>query len=401
MKVVESNDLFEYLKETIPEFSDPHQIKLLYGDFSHLRYTNPESWFRKISIWKKTLTLAAQKGFLGSSIFSVNHSVLSACLEYHGIQPLCLKHVIDSINNPNELKNDGLLSYISEILSTLFISSKIQNPNHDDIITFRWILIDESKHLSSIMSCISGLECIMSKKDLLDLINKDRKARGFKEVLSDIDLNELVKAILEEKCLKEYIIDHNGEKKNFYLTPGLSIHERVASDILQLKEAKALLIHSIMRLEEKVFEQKVRKNNISLVNNAKADIANANKQLQNIELIMTKIELSLMNKETIKALETGNAVLKALTSEFSINNIEDLMTEINESVQKVDEMNECISTATKYIMDDSSIQEEFECLLNEEVVEQSVSRQEEAKKSEKYYQNITGIKRNKVPELSS
>lgn len=88
-------------------------------------------------------------------------------------------------------------------------------------------------------------------------------------------------------------------------------------------------------------------------------------QVENLEKLIGTIEFKLIEKDVMYGLQQGNATLKRLNQEMSVERIDGILDDLNEETVKVDEVLDMLGMQLSN-KDETEVDEEFERMLREE-----------------------------------
>uniref|UniRef100_A0A240SWU3 Uncharacterized protein n=1 Tax=Glossina morsitans morsitans TaxID=37546 RepID=A0A240SWU3_GLOMM len=97
-------------------------------------------------------------------------------------------------------------------------------------------------------------------------------------------------------------------------------------------------------------------------------LINTDKQLENLEKLVTDIEYAQVEMNIVDALKHGNDALKKMHAMIDINEIEKIMDETREGVEKQQEIDSLLSDALSE-QDENDVLIELDALIAEEEVE--------------------------------
>ncbi|XP_043521591.1 charged multivesicular body protein 6 [Frieseomelitta varia] len=159
-------------------------------------------------------------------------------------------------------------------------------------------------------------------------------------------VTEQDKAILQLKQTRDKIkqyqrrIEQNLEKERL-----------LAKKLIQNKQKeRALLI-----LRKKKFQEQI--------------LSKTDGQLENLELMVHDLEFAQVELKVVDGLKVGNAALKKLNDLLSIDEIEKVMDETREGIEKQQEINEILSGELTE-RDENEVEAELDALLAAEVEEE-------------------------------
>lgn len=99
MEASQKPNLEEYLKKSIPEWTDDGYMQGMFAAFSQSRSVNPESWDSRMSFWRQVIQSITDNGFVGdgSSVLTIAQPAkLSQILMRKNLFPLGIEHALVS-----------------------------------------------------------------------------------------------------------------------------------------------------------------------------------------------------------------------------------------------------------------------------------------------------------------
>jgi len=102
-------------------------------------------------------------------------------------------------------------------------------------------------------------------------------------------------------------------------------------------------------------------------------LSRADGQLENLERMVHDLEFTQIEMKVVDGLRIGNTTLKQLHDLLSIDEIEKIMDETREGIEKQREIDEILSStlATEDNIDESEIETELDALLETEINEKA------------------------------
>ncbi|KAL6266568.1 hypothetical protein P5V15_003415 [Pogonomyrmex californicus] len=159
-------------------------------------------------------------------------------------------------------------------------------------------------------------------------------------------VTEQDKAILQVKQARDKIKQY--QKK---IEQNLEKERLLAKELLKNgKKDRALLL-----LRKKKYQEQV--------------LTRADGQLENLERMMHDLEFAQVEMKVVDGLKVGNTALKQLHALLSIDEIEKVMDETREGIEKQREIDEILSStfATEEEIDESEIEAELDALIEAEI----------------------------------
>lgn len=102
-------------------------------------------------------------------------------------------------------------------------------------------------------------------------------------------------------------------------------------------------------------------------------LSKTDSQLENLETIINDLEFATVEKEVLKGLQTGNEALKKVNELISIEDVERILDETRESIEKqreIDEMLQGVLTTE----DEEDVEKEYEKMMADSLVPQPEPR---------------------------
>jgi len=105
-------------------------------------------------------------------------------------------------------------------------------------------------------------------------------------------------------------------------------------------------------------------------------LSRADGQLENLERMVHDLEFAQVEMKVVDGLKIGNTALKQLHSLLSIDEIEKVMDETQEGIEKQREIDEVLSStlATQEEIDESEIEAELDALMEADINEEDPER---------------------------
>ncbi|KAG7825011.1 hypothetical protein KL909_001303 [Ogataea angusta] len=367
-----------------PQFKES-RLESLYSNFNHLK-ENPEGLEANVTAWKALLLDAKNKcpdQFRDKVAFDSDSLVDQFSLPSKGLVPKGLNKVIDQLVQERVLvpysqyqQDKGLLG---RVVGWVF-GPRYQSGNDDSgqlrkgehfVISSelsRW-----SRELGSYLSNNSPLV----KDHLLDLASKDLGLSRFDIECCLICLERERKVVVEGPVVR--FLDETQQEVQ--LSP-----EQVES-IATLKYSIYKMTKYNDETEKKVHELEARvreyvkknqmiraKSELKIQKALSAKLQKSTQGLENLVLLLYKIEENNNNMLVVKTLESNSKILKSMNEQ--VGDIASVVQEVREEWGKMDELGEHLGAIAA---DDSSIDEELELLEKEE---REKSEKEEEKSAE-------------------
>jgi charged multivesicular body protein 6 len=131
------------------------------------------------------------------------------------------------------------------------------------------------------------------------------------------------KAILQVKLQKDKLVKY--QRKSTVLIR--SEYNRVKVLLREGDKESAKMLLKKVKYQEKLIED-------------------VNNQMFNLENMLQNIEFKLIEKEFLKGLQNGNTILKKLNKEMKVDDVEQLLEEVHESIAYQQEIEETLANAT-------------------------------------------------------
>jgi len=163
-------------------------------------------------------------------------------------------------------------------------------------------------------------------------------------------VTEQDKAILQVKQTRDKIKQYQRK-----IEQNLEKERLLAKELLKNgKKDRALLL-----LRKKKYQEQV--------------LSRADGQLENLERMMHDLEFAQVEMKVVDGLKLGNTALKQLHAVLSIDEIEKVMDETREGIEKQREIDEVLSStlAAEEVIDESEIEAELDALIEAEINEKA------------------------------
>ncbi|KAH9518345.1 hypothetical protein Btru_016483 [Bulinus truncatus] len=365
------------LKDKIfsPELEDDQQAAVLYSPFRE-KSLNPQSWQRKLRFWENLLSEIA----LEQGLVSFDLQALPKMFERKGITPKCFDTVIAELVRSGKVKSIEHFTSSSSWLSWGFERlvkqpivwgvSHLVGPSKPKSSIYVWPEV--VKHLSEQLAqqheknIYAGLTTnLISVTDLrnscLSMIHSDQ---DFEIILLHMERDKKIVAV--ETSNKEKVVKfcRKGEQSVGSITE-LEIQvyqiqktaQRLEQEIIQCSSEVDRFIEEARKFirEGAKFKAKQRlkkKNAIFKVMEKKSSM------LENLHVILEKIEDGTTNEMVVKACESGLAALKSLNAENKLEKVETLMDDVNEAIESQDDIGHALNSL--HLSEDSSDDLELE-----------------------------------------
>lgn len=363
----------------------------MFGDFSQLKYSNPELYRAKVSFWKQIIKDAASGGYLGDDCFTINPAGVQQRLRRKGLVALGLPHVLSVISAegaapPRTQLLDPVFRLVA-MLKGLFIDDASEDVAVEECSPSRIILYDllDEAALSLVNghSCLCFNDAIVLYPEFRQLLRKTREKTGdcaelsvsdIKLLLSHMQLRGMIKvgSLLTGQLLKTidsldeiFIVFGSDYHDYFYGYAKLlacssqlnSTIERINSKMARYTREAALSSRSGDKPQALALLQQrgVFKNSL----NEKLS------QLNNVNALMLKIEDAASAKTVATSYSSALQALKHAMKDVHLEDIEALNAELSLLLSSHEQVSEALGSGA-ILTSESDLEAELAGLVAEE-----------------------------------
>lgn len=384
-KPLEVFDHCQYGVHHLPEeLKNDEQAAVLYSPFRE-KSLNPRSWTRKLEFWEKFLFKTASE----RNIISFSANDLPSLFQRRGIAPKGLATVIEELSKSGKLKklesyskNENWLSWgfnslvrrplswgVTHLLgspskstdSDVYVWPNIVEKVADEVITEHHKNV---KHEMSdgVMSLDTfRLQCTMQ-------VSSDQ---DFDIIFAHLQRCEKVRLKETEDGKLLIKICKSGERTALpFKDTDLQVY-RISSTQRKLEKdldnlsSKVDILYEEARTNVKQGKKTLALHCLRKKNALKKVLDRRTACILKLEDIINKIEEAKTNEMVVKACEVGVAALKTLNSTFSLDQVETVMDQVQETLDDQDEINQSIRLTEPD--QDESLEAELENLLSQSV----------------------------------
>ncbi|KAG7744643.1 hypothetical protein KL932_001159 [Ogataea haglerorum] len=363
-----------------PQFKES-RLDSLYSNFNHLK-ENPEGLEANVTAWKSLLLDARKKcpdHFKDKVAFDSDSLAEQFSLPSKGLVPKGLNKVIDQLVQERVLvpysqfqQDKGLLG---RVVGWMF-GPRYQSGNDDSGQLRkgeRFVISSELSEWSRELGLYLSNNSPLVKDHLVDLASKDLSLSRFDVECCLTSLEREHKVAIEGDVVRvldetQQEVQLSPEQVESIATLKYSIYK-----MTQYNDETEKRVHELeARVREYVKKnQMIRaRSELKIQKALSAKLQKSTQGLENLVLLLYKIEENNNNMLVVKTLESNSKILKSMNEQ--VGDIASVVQEVREEWGKMDELSEHLGAMTT---DDSSIDEELQLLEKEE--KQKVEKERE------------------------
>jgi len=349
-------------------------MNFMFSAFSESRDVNPKHWDSKLHFWSK----AIHESCIYHGDIHIDLMTLKRRFARNGLTPLGLSIVLREMLQQGKLvrkqdflncNTEGWMSWIYGVAKSSFLWSTrtVLGGNEEVKVDEQFVLVDVAKEnvawvLDKHYSCV---ECDTTDHIIPWNVLKTRFKKFDEETL------EIVMASLQRQGKAVLFVTAEGEKVVKFARKGEAKVTVVSDndvDILRLRKTVASLTLQVNKLSNDVESCRLqaasfakegsRSKALKLLRKKELRQRTLDKAISNLhsfEEILHKIQNAHTDKMVIEALKSGTAALKGAHSEITIDLVEDVMDELNETLNTSQDIDSALTEGNLRVAETAGI----------------------------------------------
>lgn len=356
------------------DWNDDDRMNFMFSAFSESRDVNPKHWDSKLHFWSKAILESCK--YHGD--IHIDLTTLKRRFSRNGLTPLGLSIVLREMLQQGKLERkqdffncstEGWMSWFYGVAkSTFWWSARTVLGGADDVkVDEQFVLVDVAKEnaawvLDKHYSCV---ECDTTDHIIPWNVLKTRCPKFDEETL------EIVMAYLQRHSKAVLFIAPEGEKVVKFARKGEQKVTAVSDndiDIVKLRKTVASLTLQVNKLSNEVercrfqaascAKEGSKSKALKLLRKKELRQRTLDKAISNLnsfEEILHRIQNAHTDKMVIEALKSGTAALKGAHSEITIDAVEDVMDELNETLNASQDIDSALTEGNVRVAETAGI----------------------------------------------